>query len=188
MFVVLIGPPGAGKGTQCQRLSEHLNVPHLSTGDILRAASAEGTDTGRQAQCYLDAGRLVPDDLMIRVVQGRLDQPDCARGCLFDGFPRTLVQARTLDDLLDRRGARLAVVIQVRVEELELIRRLAGRGRSDDKPEVIHDRLQTFYDSIEGLLDYYNRQGLLRTIEGHGTPEDVFGRIRAAMPQPRDAR
>lgn len=188
MFVVFMGPPGAGKGTQSKLLIEHLGVPHLSTGDMLRTACAEGTEIGQQAQSYMEAGQLVPDDLMIRVVDERLAHPDCAEGCLFDGFPRTLVQARALDDLLDRRGTPLAVVIQMRVDESELVRRLAGRARSDDKPEIIRHRLRMFYESIQGLLDYYDRRGLLQTIEGLGAPQEVFGRIRAALPPQRDAR
>ena len=136
----------------------------------------------------MEDGQLVPDDLMIRVVEQRLETPECASGCLFDGFPRTLVQARALDDLLDRRGTPLAVVLEVRVEESELVRRLSGRGRSDDKPEIVRQRLRTFYQSIQSLLDYYDRRGLLRQIDGLGAPEEVFARIRAALPDNRDER
>jgi adenylate kinase len=182
MFVVLIGPPGAGKGTQSKLLLDYLQVPHLSTGDMLRAACTEGTGIGRQAQSYMDAGQLVPDDLMIRVVEDRLEHTDCAEGCLFDGFPRTMVQARALYDFLTRRGTPLSVVIQIHVDESVLIQRLAGRGRADDKPEIIRHRLRMFYESIHGLLDYYDQRGLLRTIDGLGAPQEVFGRIKAALP------
>jgi adenylate kinase len=188
MFLVFMGPPGAGKGTQAKLLTEYLKVPHFSTGDMLRQACADQTEIGEQAQSYMEAGQLVPDDLMIRVVESRLEQPECESGCLFDGFPRTLVQARALDELLDRRGTPLAVVLQMRVDESELVRRLAGRGRSDDKPEIIRHRLRTFYESIQGLLDYYDRRGLLRTIEGLGAPEEVFARIQGALPKQREMR
>ena len=188
MFLVFMGPPGAGKGTQSKLLIDYLKTPHLSTGDMLRQACADHTEIGEQAQSYMEAGQLVPDDLMIRVVEKRLEQPDCAAGCLFDGFPRTLVQARALDELLDRRGTPLAGVLELRLEESELVRRLAGRGRSDDKPEIICQRLRTFYAGIQGLLDYYDRSGLLQTIDALGAPEEVFARIRGALPKQRDAR
>jgi adenylate kinase len=186
MFLVFTGPPGAGKGTQSKRLVEHLGIPHLSTGEMLRDAVAEGTELGLEAQSYMDSGQLVPDDLMIRVVEQRLDEPDCAGGCLFDGFPRTLLQAQKLGDLLQRRGTPLAGVIHVEVDEQELIRRLAQRGRADDKPEIVRQRLQTFYESIQALLDYYDRRGLLRRVEGLGSEEEVFDRIRAALPKQKE--
>ena len=184
MFLVLLGAPGAGKGTQSQRLVQELNVPHLSTGELLRQAVDDQTEVGRLAQSYMDAGQLVPDELILRVVAERLDQPDCARGCLFDGFPRTLVQAQALDDLLRRRGTPLDAVLELSVDDEEVTRRLSGRGRKDDQPDVIRQRLQTFYESNESLLDYYRRQGLLKTIQAKGTEEEVFGRIRAMLPKP----
>lgn len=186
MFLVFMGPPGAGKGTQSKLLIDYLGIPHLSTGDMLRQGCADHTEIGNQAQSYMEAGQLVPDDLMIRVVENRLRQPDCATGCLFDGFPRTMVQARALDELLARRGTPLGVVLKLGVEESELVRRLAGRGRSDDKPEIIRQRLRTFYESIQDLLEYYDRRGLLRTIDALGAPDDVFARIKAALPKQRD--
>jgi adenylate kinase len=181
MFLVLLGAPGAGKGTQAQRLVEHLKVPHLSTGDLLRQAVADQTEVGRLAQTYMDAGQLVPDEVILRVVSQRLDRPDCQRGCLLDGFPRTLVQAQALDEMLRRRGTPLEAVLQLSVDEEEVIRRLAGRGRKDDQPEVIRQRLKAFYETNGPLLDHYRRQGVLKSIEAVGTEEQVFGRIQAAL-------
>ena len=181
MFVVFIGPPGAGKGTQSELLVDYLKVPHLSTGELLRRASAEKTEVGRQAQAYMDRGELVPDPIMVQIVEQRLEQADCAGGCLFDGFPRTLVQAEALDRFLARRNTPLDIALELRVEQSVLIQRLAGRGRNDDRPEVIQQRLQTFYDRIQALLSYYESRGLLHTIDGLGSPEEVFGRIEAAL-------
>jgi adenylate kinase len=181
MFLVLLGAPGAGKGTQSQRLVGHLRIPHLSTGDLLRQAVADQTEVGRLAQSYMDAGRLVPDEVILRVVAERLDRPDCGRGCLFDGFPRTLVQAVALDELLRCRGTPLNAALELRVDESEVVRRLAGRGRSDDQPEVIRQRLQAFYESNQALLDHYRRQGLLKSIDAVGTEEQILNRILAAL-------
>src|SRR4051812_42666467 len=114
MFLVLLGAPGAGKGTQSKRLIEHLDIPHLSTGDLLRQAVAAKSEVGCLAQTYMDAGKLVPDDVILRVVEERLQQPDCAKGCLFDGFPRTLIQAQALDALLRRRKTPLDAVLDLR--------------------------------------------------------------------------
>jgi adenylate kinase len=183
MFLVLLGAPGAGKGTQSQRLVEHLNIQHLSTGELLRQAVADQTEVGRLAQSYMDAGRLVPDDVILRVVSERLDQTDCAKGCLLDGFPRTLIQAQALDELLRRRGTPLDAVLELRVSDDEVVRRLASRGRTDDQPEVVRQRLKTYYDSNEALLDHYRRQGLLRTIDAVGAEEEIFNRIQAALPK-----
>ena len=181
MFVVFIGPPGAGKGTQSQLLVDYLKIPHLSTGDLLRQACAEGTEVGLQAQSFMDAGKLVPDPIMVRIVEERLEQPDCAGGCLFDGFPRTLVQAKALDEYLDQRNTPLDVVLQLEVDRAVLIKRLAGRGRTDDRPEIVAERLEGFYGRIQALLDYYNAKGLLENIDGLGPPEVVFERIKAAL-------
>jgi adenylate kinase len=155
MFLVLLGAPGAGKGTQSQRLLKHLQLQHLSTGELLREAVAHQTEVGRLAQSYMDSGRLVPDDVIVRVVSERLDRPDCAKGCLLDGFPRTLVQAQALDEMLKRRGTPLDGVVELRVNDEEVVRRLASRGRKDDQPEVVRQRLKTYYESNQALLDHY---------------------------------
>lgn len=181
MRLVFIGPPGAGKGTQSAKLIEHLGVPHLSTGDMLREAKVNGSSVGQEAAAYMDSGRLVPDELVLQVVVGRLQQPDCQRGCLFDGFPRTLLQAETLDKYLEARDMPLHAVLELRVPESELIKRLLSRGRSDDDLETIQQRFREYTTQIESLLDYYNRRGLLRTIDGSGATEDIFSRIKSQL-------
>jgi adenylate kinase len=181
MFVVFIGPPGAGKGTQSQLLVDYLQIPHLSTGDLLRLACQQQTEVGKQAQAYMDAGQLVPDPIMVQIVKHRLEQPDCAQGCLFDGFPRTIVQAESLDRILNQRQTPLDIVLELRVDEAVLVKRLAGRGRTDDRPEIVRQRLKAFYDRIKALLEYYESRGLLHTIDGLGPMEEVFDRIKNAL-------
>lgn len=181
MRIIFIGPPGVGKGTQSKRLVEYLRIPHLSSGDMLRQAVQEQTEIGRAAQEYLSAGELVPDDLVVQLLQDRMSSPDCARGCLLDGFPRTAGQAQSLSETLDGTGLPLDAVIALRVDHDELVHRLAGRGRQDDKPETVSARLKVYQARTEPLLDYYDRQGLLINIDGTGTPDEVFGRIKAAL-------
>jgi adenylate kinase len=181
MRIIFIGPPGVGKGTQSARLVEHLRIPHLSSGDMLRQAVQDQTEVGRSAQEYLSAGELVPDDVVVQILSERLAAPDCRRGCLLDGFPRTLGQAEALGEVLDQTGQPLDAVITLEVDQDELVRRLAGRGRQDDKPETVRARLQVYQDRTAPLLDYYDRQGLLIQIDGTGTPDEVFARIKAAL-------
>lgn len=181
MRVVFIGPPGAGKGTQSQRLLRYLNVPHISTGEILRDAISRGTTEGFAAERYMSAGNLVPDPIIIDLVGQRLDQPDCNAGCLLDGFPRTTGQAEALDAYLIGRGTPLDGVLELRVNEEILIQRLASRARVDDDPNVIRQRFVNYRERTEPLLDYYRERGLLATINGMGSPDEVFDRIRAAL-------
>jgi adenylate kinase len=178
MRIVFIGPPGAGKGTQAVRLAEYLEVPHLSTGDILREAQAERTALGDIASQYINDGRLVPDEIIVRVVAQRIEQPDCDQGCLFDGFPRTLPQAESLDALLAAQQQPLDLVLNLTVDEEELIRRLVQRGRVDDHRAAIGERLAEFRSLTQPVLEYYQSRGLLHNIKGSGTPDAVAGRIR----------
>lgn len=181
MFVVFIGPPGAGKGTQAQRLIELLAVPHVSTGDLLRQAIAQGTQLGQQAQAYMQAGDLVPDELVLGIIGERLDDPQLSKGCLFDGFPRNVDQAAALDALLQARKTPLKMVLELRVDSEELIKRMLARKRPDDTPETISQRLEVYQNQTAPVLNYYQSRGLLVSIDGSGTPDDVFARIRQCV-------
>jgi adenylate kinase len=181
MRIVFIGPPGAGKGTQAGRLVAKYPIAHLSTGDMLRAARDAGTQLGREAEKYMSAGQLVPDEVIVRIIRERLAEPDCRQGYLLDGFPRTMAQAEALDEMLARQNTPLDVVLELSVPEDELFNRLAGRGRADDNPDVIRQRLAAYRGQTRPLLDYYRSQGLLRTIDGLGTVDEIFERIVAGL-------
>lgn len=192
MLIIFIGPPGAGKGTQAKRLAAYLDIAHLSTGDMLREAVRAGNELGKMAASYMEKGQLVPDALVVSIVGQRLDTPECAKGCLFDGFPRTLGQARSLDAYLSETGRSLDAVLELKVDEEELIRRLLGRAqganapRADDTPEAIPKRLEVYRAQTAPLLDYYRQRGLLREIDGTGSPDEVFARIQAVVDKHRE--
>jgi adenylate kinase len=181
MRIILIGPPGAGKGTQCQRLVELLGVPHLSTGEMLRSEVRAGTVAGIEAAGFMDRGQLVPDPLIIGMVGRRLAQPDCRDGCLLDGFPRTLHQAEILDDILERQAMSVDGVIELAVPRDELVRRMLARKRADDDPAIFAKRIASFEIQTAPLLDYYGRQGKLASIDGLGSADETFARVRLAI-------
>ncbi len=181
MRIILVGPPGAGKGTQSQQLTRRLPVPHLSTGDMLRDAVQHQTPEGIRAIEYMDRGSLVPDDIILAMIARRLSEPDCAAGCLLDGFPRTLAQAQTLDRMLAEKGIPLDGVIELAADDESLVKRLAGRGRADDRADIVRQRLAVYHGQTEPLLGYYRDQGLLETVDGLGTPDEVYARVQLAI-------
>ncbi len=181
MRIVFIGPPGAGKGTQAERMIEKYQLAHLSTGDMLRAARDAQTEVGKKANEYMASGQLVPDEIIVEIIRERLAESDCQGGYLLDGFPRTIGQAEALDKMLAAKGTPLDVVLELKVPEEELFQRLAGRGRADDKPEVIKQRLVAYRNQTSPLLDYYGKTGLLKSIDGLGTIEEIFDRVQAVL-------
>ena len=183
MRIVIIGPPGAGKGTQAQRLVDDLQIPHLSTGEMLRAGRDAGTELGLLAAQYMDHGQLVPDELVMGVVDQRLQQQDCQNGYLLDGFPRTVPQANALNELLTQRNTKLDLVLELNVPEEELIERLLRRKRPDDTRETIAERLQVYQKQTSPLLEYYSARGLLASIVGQGTADEVYEQLSEAVTQ-----
>lgn len=185
MRLLLIGPPGAGKGTQAALLARRYQIPAISTGDIFRANVAAQTDLGVQAQSFMNAGEYVPDSLTNALVRDRLGQPDVLNGFLLDGYPRTIDQTRELDQMLASSGANLDAVVQLTADTDELVRRLAGRsaeqGRSDDTEEVIKHRLEVFEAQTAPLIDVYASRGIVLKIDGLGAVELVTERIVEAL-------
>ena len=193
MRVVFLGPPGSGKGTQAKLLAKRLGVPAISTGDMLREAVRRETALGRRAKAIMEAGELVPDDVVIGLIRERMAAPDAAAGFLLDGFPRTIAQAEALGRLLEEGGAPLDLVVNLAVPEKTLLDRLLGRageeGRSDDRPDTIRERLRVYAEKTAPLVAFYERSGLLTHVDGFGSVEDVSGRIDRVLTGPaRTAR
>jgi adenylate kinase len=179
MRLVLVGPPGAGKGTQAVRLAERLGVPHISTGDLFRANLSQETALGLEAKSYMDKGNLVPDDVTVRMVRDRLADDDVEKGFILDGFPRTVSQAESLDELLGERGEELDAVVEFQVDEDELVNRLLARGRSDDTEAVIRNRQQVYRDETFPLLDHY--RAIVVSVDAQGEVEEITDRVAAAL-------
>jgi len=183
--LVLFGAPGAGKGTQGRRLAESFDVPLIASGDLLRRAIQSGTPLGMTVRRFVDAGDLVPDELAVEIVLDRLGQPDANDGFILDGFPRTLGQARALDDRLAAEGRPLERVVELRVPTDQLVDRIAGRagidGRSDDRADVAQHRLQVYLTQTAALTEYYRAHGILASIDGVGTVDEVAHRIDDAL-------
>ncbi|MET9027621.1 adenylate kinase [Nocardia sp. NPDC004168] len=179
MRVVLLGPPGAGKGTQAVLLSEKLGVPHISTGDLFRANISQQTPLGREAQKYMDAGDLVPSDVTNRMVEARVNEPDAANGFVLDGYPRTVDQADALEKILKHMNTTLDAVLRFVVPEDTVVERMLARGRADDNESVIRNRLRVYREETEPLLDHYD--GLVVSVDGVGEVDDVNARALRAL-------
>ncbi len=212
MRLVLLGAPGAGKGTQAKKLIEKYGIPQISTGDILRKAVADGTDLGKEAKSYMDKGELVPDSVVIGLVKERISRDDCKKGYILDGFPRNIAQAETLDTVLAGMNAPLGLALSVDVEKDDLMKRLTGRRtckscqqmynvhfsapkqegvcdkcsgelyqRDDDKEETINNRLDVYEKATAPLIDYYGKKGILKSVSGVGSIDDIFNKVCAIL-------
>ena len=191
MRLILLGPPGAGKGTQAQRLVEKHGIPQLSTGDMLRAAVHAGTEVGKRAKAVMDAGELVSDAIVNAIVAERIDQPDCARGFILDGYPRTLVQADAVETMLSDRGLDLDAVIELVVDDKALVGRIVKRAedakaaglpvRKDDNPAVFEERLKEYYKKTSPLIGYYYAKGKLKGVDGMADIDAVTEQVEAVL-------
>lgn len=183
--VILLGPPGAGKGTQASRIAERLGIPAISTGDIFRANMAERTEIGKQAQAYMDRGEFVPDSVTNAMVKARLAAPDAADGFLLDGYPRSVEQAHVLRDMLLDLGKSIDVVLEIQVDEDEVVERMLKRAqeqhRTDDTEPVMRHRLEVYHQQTEPVATYYVDQDLLEVVDGRGTIDEVTARIFAIL-------
>jgi adenylate kinase len=191
MRLILLGPPGAGKGTQAQRIVEKHGIPQLSTGDMLRAAVAAETEVGKRAKAVMDAGNLVSDEIVNAIVSERIDQPDCANGFILDGYPRTLVQADAVEAMLTEKGQSLDVAIELVVDDAAMVGRILRRAeearaagqpvRKDDNAEVYADRLRAYYKSTAPLIGYYHAKGKLKSIDGMADMDKVTAEIEKIL-------
>jgi adenylate kinase len=191
MRLILLGPPGAGKGTQAQRLVDKHGIPQLSTGDMLRAAVKAETEIGKKAKAVMDAGELVSDAIVNAIVSERIDQPDCARGFILDGYPRTLAQADSVEAMLRGKGLKLDMVIELVVDDKALVGRIVKRAeeaqaagqpvRKDDNPVVFEERLREYYKKTAPLIGYYHAKGLLVGVDGMASIDDVTAQIESLI-------
>jgi adenylate kinase len=186
--VILFGPPGSGKGTQAKILQSERKLPQLSTGDMLRAAIAAGTELGRKCKAIMDAGELVSDEIVIGIIAERYAQPDCVGGAVFDGFPRSIPQAEALDAMLQKAGKAIDLVIELKVDDEILIKRVeqrikesGGVARADDTPETLKNRLAVYYKNTAPLLEYYKGQDKLKTVDGMAPIDEVTKAIAAVI-------
>lgn len=208
MKIIMLGAPGAGKGTQAKMIAEKYNIPHISTGDIFRANIKNGTELGKKAKSYMDKGQLVPDELTLDLIMDRFKEDDCKNGYVLDGFPRTIPQAEVLDAALKANGEKVDFAIDVDVPDENIVKRMGGRRacvncgatyhivysptkvegkcdkcgeelivRDDDKPETVLSRLEVYHNQTQPLIDYYNEQGILKTVDGTVDMKDVFKAI-----------
>ncbi len=189
MNIILLGPPGAGKGTQAKILEDKHGVVQLSTGDMLRAAVASGSEMGQQAKAVMDAGKLMPDDIMVEIISARIAEPDCAKGFILDGFPRTTAQADALDKMLENKGLPLEHVIEIAVDDGVLIDRIKTRvaetpeaeRRDDDNAETLKHRLEIYHEQTAPILPYYASRGMLKKVDGMLSIDEVSNQIEAII-------
>lgn len=212
MKIIMLGAPGAGKGTQAKKIAAEYSIPHISTGDIFRANIKEGTELGVKAKSYIDSGNLVPDEITIAMLLDRIHQDDCKKGFVLDGFPRTIAQAVSLGEALDKLGEKIDYAVEVDVPDSAILSRMSGRRvclscgstyhieftpptkenvcdscehdlviRDDDKPETVKKRLEVYHELTSPLVDYYDKHGILKKVDGTKLPEDVFSDIIAML-------
>jgi len=185
MRVVLLGPPGAGKGTQAKLLAESHKLAHISTGEMLRASVQEGSELGKKVKDVMDAGQLVPDDLIVSIIEQRIQKPDCSAGYILDGFPRTLPQAKALDEMLKRLGSSIDGVVSFELHEQDVLDRLAHRrgaeARTDDNQATQLERLRVYKEQTAPLVEYYSKTGLLRPVNASGSIEEVRKNLLAIL-------
>jgi adenylate kinase len=179
--IIFLGPPGAGKGTQAQRLAESLEIPHISTGEILRNAIAQATPLGQKAQSYVEKGELVPDNLLLDLVRDRLKQPDAQKGWILDGFPRNVSQAAFLETLLQELNQTLNYALNLEVPDEVLINRLLERGRQDDNADTIQRRLEVYRNETEPVIEFYQERSCLRAIDGNRSVEEVTESLKKVV-------
>ena len=185
MRIVLLGPPGSGKGTQAELLVEKLKLPHISTGELLRSAAKAGTELGQKAKMIIDRGDLVSDEIMLGLITERLSLDDVKNGFILDGYPRNINQAKALDKILDRQGQSMVEVLHIDLDAELVVQRIAGRAaeehRSDDVEEVVRNRLRIYTEQTAPVVEYYAARGVLSRVLGDGTAEEVFQRIMSVL-------
>jgi len=183
MNLILFGPPGAGKGTQAENIQNHYNIPHLSTGNIFRSNIKNETELGKKVKSILDDGKLVPDETVVELVVDELQKPKYKNGYILDGFPRTIPQAEALDEFLSSKGTEIDLFLNLEVPEQELIDRILSRaeGRSDDTPEKIKTRLAVYHEETAPVLNHYAEQDKVEKIDGVGSIDEIFGRIKEVL-------